>query len=362
MAYETDSTGAETDLGSMMNDPESSTQPLAPDGARDGTRLARVAVCIATYRRPTELRKLLETVGGQILPEHYELQIRVVDNDADGSAREVVDAASLPPAVRSRLTYVIETERGIAEARNRALDIGPAEFYVFVDDDEWVEERWLESLLETAEHHRGDVVLGPVTGILPSGAPKWMERGGFFNKETGQTGTILDWTGTRTSNTLVRGTWMVADAPAAKTPAMRFDRSFSRSGGSDCELFRRMEDLGAKFVACEEARVFEFVEPERASLGWLTKRFYRTGLVYHRIAHDQNPTLRLLKRLLRISYTTLTAMPQLLTGKVERLVRARLQWSVMKGGFDAARSADTATSWVEYKDKTLPSATDQPKH
>ena len=63
----------------------------------------------------------------------------------------------------------------------------------------------------------------------------------------------------------------------------------------------------------------------------------------------------------RISYTALTALPQLLTGKVERLVRARLQWSVMKGGFDASRSEDTATSWVEYKDKKLPSSSDQPK-
>ena len=57
----------------------------------------------------------------------------VVDNDADESSRAVVTAAKLPWPV----VYVVEPERGIPFARNRAVrEAADSDFVVFIDDDE----------------------------------------------------------------------------------------------------------------------------------------------------------------------------------------------------------------------------------
>ena len=48
-----------------------------------------VSVCIATYRRPEGLRRLLESLEAQALPEDFSVEIVVVDNDPP-SAEPVV--------------------------------------------------------------------------------------------------------------------------------------------------------------------------------------------------------------------------------------------------------------------------------
>jgi succinoglycan biosynthesis protein ExoM len=55
---------------------------------------------------------------------------------------------------------------------------------------------------------------------------------------------------------------------------------------------------GARFLWCDEARVIEFVPPERHRLGWLAQRAFRGGCVYTRIVRSNAPSDSL-KRALR---------------------------------------------------------------
>lgn len=48
------------------------------------------SICIATYKRPELLKKLLESLSKQELPESVEIEVIIVDNDKSESAREVV--------------------------------------------------------------------------------------------------------------------------------------------------------------------------------------------------------------------------------------------------------------------------------
>jgi|SRR5436190_10222118 glycosyltransferase involved in cell wall biosynthesis len=61
-----------------------------------------ISVCIATYRRPERLRALLaDLVGQELLP----FEIVVVDNDAEASAREIVEERrrlASPPGAEQR--------------------------------------------------------------------------------------------------------------------------------------------------------------------------------------------------------------------------------------------------------------------
>ena len=56
-------------------------------------KTAHIDVCIASYKRPQLLAKLLSCLAGQNLPDGVTMAAIVVDNDPAGSARSAVEAA-----------------------------------------------------------------------------------------------------------------------------------------------------------------------------------------------------------------------------------------------------------------------------
>jgi hypothetical protein len=45
-----------------------------------------------------------------------------------------------------------------------------------------------------------DGVLGPVKPLFEDGVPRWVVKGGFYDRPRHQTGFVLDWTRTRAGN------------------------------------------------------------------------------------------------------------------------------------------------------------------
>lgn len=238
----------------------------------------RIAIGIATYRRPDLLRQLLASLAD--VQFAGQMNVYVVDNDAEGSGREI--AANFGELVTS---YVIESEAGIAQARNRFLEIiADEEFVVFVDDDEWVEQDWLSRLAETMDAFQVEVVAGPVLPVFPVDAPDWAVNGGFYERQRHSTGTQL--TLAATNNVLVR-----RDA-LERLESPRFDTNFSLTGGSDSDLFNRMVQAGAAIVWCDEAIVSETVPHDRMTWQWVRRRAERTGNVRARLLLQDGRRLR----------------------------------------------------------------------
>lgn len=232
------------------------------------TALNRVLIAVATYKRPDGLQALLQSLESGTVARHFD--VLVVDNDAKGSARAVAERSPLS------VTYVVEPKPGIAAARNRAVDEIPQyDAVVFVDDDEYVVEGWLDRLVDYAESSRAGVVTGPVESLFPDDAPRWVVKGGFIQRPSWPHGSAL--TAGATNNTLVKtDAWTAAGAP-------RFDDTFSATGGSDAKLFSVLLARGVKIEFCANAVVFEPVLPERMKLRWLARRGYRNGIVSARI-------------------------------------------------------------------------------
>src|SRR5215213_469175 len=95
-----------------------------------------VAVCACTYLRPRGLARLLEGLAAIEVPDGVAVEAVIVDNDAAGSGRAVVEAAraTFPFPLR----YVGEPVPGIVAARNAAARAASASGPVavaFLDDD-----------------------------------------------------------------------------------------------------------------------------------------------------------------------------------------------------------------------------------
>lgn len=242
-----------------------------------------------------------------------EITVIVVDNDSSESAREVCRSAVLP----WRLKYVLETKRGIAEARNRALkEIGDAAFVAFIDDDEVPDKAWLDELLSAQAEFTADTVAGPVYPSFTDGVPAWIKREGFFERPTHFNGESLHWCAT--NNTLVAR--KVFDRIGG------FDDRFQLTGGEDVQFFKRVRLAGLKIVWCEEAFVSETISIDRANLGSLLRRAYRSGNCYSLVECSLDGRLfarfvRLFKGCGRILQGSVNACASLFTGRAA-LVRA----------------------------------------
>jgi glycosyltransferase involved in cell wall biosynthesis len=243
----------------------------------------RLAVCIASYRRPERLGALLCALDAQVFPgERPEIWLVVADNDAAQSARPVCDA--LARRLSLPLRYAIEPRKGIPFARNAAVAAaGDAQWIAFIDDDETPDPRWLATLLRVQRETGADVVTGPVLPHFERRPAPWVEQGGFFASTRRPTGTALDTA--YTHNALVR-----AQALAGRTAL--FDVGFTLGVGEDAELFGRLASEGFRIVWADEAVVHESVPPERASARWLLRRGFVVGTAITWIATLRRGRLR----------------------------------------------------------------------
>ncbi len=230
----------------------------------------RISVCLATYRRIPQLTALLSDLLEQTRPPD---ELAVVDNDAAGSARAVVEdfARRAPFPVH----YEVQPEKNISLTRNRTVAAAGGDWLAFIDDDERAPRDWLERLAQAQRAHDADGVLGPVLPDVPASAPAWIRRGRFYEWPRTNTGTPVPHNHLRFGNVLLRGSLV-------RTSTAPFDPAFGITGGEDGDLLVRLARGGASIVWCDEAPVHEPVDASRLSLRWLLRRALRGGQDYAR--------------------------------------------------------------------------------
>ena len=249
----------------------------------------RVVVCIPTYKRPAELRRLLGALSQQELPPDCEVGIVVVDNEGAALTREICDEGRR--ALLVPLTYVAESGRGFSHVRNRAVEVARqfGEFLVFIDDDEVPMSHWLEHLVSCQEDYDADAVSGPVVPHFMSDVPEWIRVGRFFDRERYPTGTNLK--ESRTGNTILK--LSVFERIGG------FDETFTLTGSEDTDWFGRLHQSGGRIVWCNEAVVEEWVPPSRAQLKWVLLRAYGIGTTYSLLARHESCAKVLTRAVLR---------------------------------------------------------------
>jgi succinoglycan biosynthesis protein ExoM len=239
-----------------------------------------ISLCIATYRRPAQLAALLGDVAHQQRPPD---EVVIVDNDAGGSAGEVVKrwrSTALPFAV----VYQVEPVQNISLTRNRSVELAGGDWIAFIDDDERAPPPWLRRLADMASLHGADGVLGPVNPQLPPGAPNWIRRGRFYRWPRMRTGTAVPLKQLRFGNVLLRAALLRSSPPP-------FDPAYGLTGGEDGDLLARLAQQGARILWCDEALVNEPVTPARLRLIGLLRRSLRGGQDFarHSLAGRHGP-------------------------------------------------------------------------
>jgi succinoglycan biosynthesis protein ExoM len=229
-----------------------------------------IDICVATYKRPYMLANNLQSIIKQSVSNNVNFRVIVIDNDIDCSAKGVV--YEIQKQSRVEVVYDVEARQNIAAARNKALTHVTGDYFVCVDDDEWVSDGWLMTLFGALKKYNADVVFGPVVEVLPEGVESWIIEGGFFKRKSYESGKLVKHGAT--NNVLMKRS--IVDAQP-------FNESFGLTGGSDTELFHKLYQKGYKLIWCNEAYVSEKVLDNRLNLKWLLMRSYRGGQGYIRV-------------------------------------------------------------------------------
>ncbi|MCO7203227.1 glycosyltransferase [Microbacterium sp. CnD16-F] len=300
-----------------------------------------VLIAVPSYRRPERLGRLLAALGGHrddVAP--LRVEVLVIDNDPEGSAAGVADAA--------KAAYVPEPRPGLAAVRNRAIDEAlsrGADALVFIDDDEVPEPGWLRTLVAPWAAGEADLVSGRVESTFDSTPSEWITAGGFFRRVRFADGERMPVA--PTNNLLI-------SCAILRATGIRFDEGFGRTGGEDIHFTSALHRRGARILAAPDALVIDHVPDERATASWVLRRAFRVGTTTARgdIVLTGGAARRLTRRVRWVLVGTARALAgagRWLVGAVSRSVshRARGARLIARGAGMAAGGA--GFRYLEYR-------------
>jgi succinoglycan biosynthesis protein ExoM len=229
--------------------------------------IPEIDVCVNTYNRPRLLKKLLISLDNQNTFGQFTYRVIVVDNDRQQTASAVV--REIKP-INYSISYAVESEKNIALARNKALNLCTGDYIATIDDDEWADKSWLLNLYQASIKYQADVVIGRTKPIFPQNTPKYIKESLFFNRDRPLSGSIVGSAFYNTGNSFFKRSII-------RKTSLSFDPQFGETGGEDTRFFEDLKLKGYPAVWCDEAIVSHYYPPDRARLRWMLRRIFRYG-------------------------------------------------------------------------------------
>lgn len=251
-----------------------------------------ISVCVCTYRRHELLRRLLSALCQQKTHGLFSYSLVISDNDVQQSAKDLVFEFSSQSSVD--ITYCTEPRKSISHARNKALEYAKGDKIAFIDDDEVPPENWLFDMLFALRKYNINGVFGPVIPHFDSSPPDWLVKGGFCERPKHRTGFIMPWNECRTGNVLI-------EKHILDNIGEVFREEFG-AGASDIDLFRRLMEMGYRFIWCNEAMVYEVVSRNRWKRSFMIKRALLRGRLS--LLHPEGRLTAVIKSLVAVPIYT----------------------------------------------------------
>lgn len=232
-------------------------------------------VGIPTFRRPTLLKQLLES----LVPETAGKGVLVVVADNDCGT----DVPAVCQEFAHRLDGLVVlgvATRGISANRNALVDAAYEHapgwrWLIMLDDDGQVQPEWFAELTKVARESGAHVTGGAVVCPLPPGAGDFARNSEFALRQRWSTGRV-QMLGVAQNTCIARATERLVRRPW-------FDSAYGMSGGEDHEFFLRLSKAGGSFAWADEAVVVEPQPPERLSSWSVLYRSLTTGITTARI-------------------------------------------------------------------------------
>lgn len=305
------------------------SQHLSNPAENPTVEVRTVTLAVLTYQRTQRLARAVTTMAaGATDGDGWRIvEILVVDNNPDGSARPTVD--DLAETTGQLVRYAHEPTPGIVAARNRALTEAKGDVLVFIDDDEVALDGWPGGLLDVMTKTGAALVGGPVISEFEEEPPQWAVESGFFDEEIVPTGSPRTWLSTCN---------LAVDLTQANAAGIRFDNRYPH--GEDVAFSRLAAHRGLDLRWSATAKVKEFIPSERTTLQWRRHRQRISTEAWVRVELDLDPSIRsravlTAKALVRLAQAVVTVAAGAVGGNRGRIYAGILLISHVQGSAQA---------------------------
>lgn len=231
-----------------------------------------LSLIVCTYNRDKYLYGALQCIAENGFPkEAYEI-VLVNNMSTDNTEVECKRFENDYPDVDFR--YFVETNQGLSFARNRGIKESRGEVLVFLDDDSYIQEGYLNNLQKQLEAHPDvDAFGGKILPVFESGeAPKWLSKWNYswvsaidmgdkaclFNGKAFPIG----------ANMGVRKT-MLNKTGAFNTQLGRSKKNLM--GGEEKDLFERIRNHGGSIYYFPDVVVHHVIPPTRTTKEYIMR-------------------------------------------------------------------------------------------
>jgi succinoglycan biosynthesis protein ExoM len=230
---------------------------------------SKISISICTRERPQMLSRLLESLADMLYPDDLFVSIDIFENGDTKTLTEIIQKVS--KRIPIDVNHHWEQRLGIPIVRNTALKAAKdadVTHIIFIDDDERVDQLWLQNLWNYYMQCDEDTVIqGAVISSIETKKNPHLHC--QFQRPVKSTGETLDWCAT--NNVLI-------NLKVLFDHQLWFDETRPLAGGTDSKLFHQAHACGIPMRYCAEAIVYEDIPEERVGIAWLGKRHFRIGL------------------------------------------------------------------------------------
>ena len=296
--------------------------------------MKKLSIVVATYNRSQSLLRTLRSVVGQTAPAEQWECVVVNNNSTDDTEAVFADFARENPTFDLRM--VTETKQGLSNARNCGIEASVGDYIAIVDDDETLEDSFVESYIEFFDSFPTAMAAGgAVKACYESARPRWMSR---FTEQMIANPLDLDIAVTLFPQNRV---------PAGGNMAFRrevFDRvglfnpqlgrnGKSLVGGEENDLFARLRRAGELLYFVPNAAIFHHIPDSKLTDDYFDRLSYNVGVSKRLRAEADGEVGKLLKSESRKQVATylLYVLYMLVLQPLKAKYRLRMRNGIYKG-------------------------------
>ena len=259
--------------------------------------MKKLSIVIATYNRSQSLLRILRSVVGQTAPAQLWECVVVNNNSTDDTEAVFSDFAEKNPTFDLRM--VTETKQGLSNARNCGIAASVGDYIAIVDDDETLEESFVESYIEFFDSFPTAMAAGgAVKACYESIRPRWMSH---FTEQMIANPLDLD---------IAVTIFPKSRVPAGGNMAFRrevFDRvglfnpqlgrnGQSLVGGEENDLFARLRRAGELLYFVPNAAIYHHIPDSKLTDDYFDRLSYNVGVSKRMRAEADGEAETLLKK------------------------------------------------------------------
>ncbi len=159
-----------------------------------------ISIIICCYNSASRLPETLNHIAALRVPDTIKWEIIVVNNASTDNTKEVAQREWDQYACSAAFKIVDEHKIGLSSARMKGIGEARYEYFLFCDDDNWLDDNYIELAYTIMEENPFIGVLGGQSeGVYEGNPPDWFirKRGHFAigeqNEQSGDLTQIRGW-------------------------------------------------------------------------------------------------------------------------------------------------------------------------